>query len=123
MSREIFEEMLEPKYRQFRWTLAVPGIPAWAMRKIEMVNGHRMKIEFVYIGDMDIGTCPVPPGSGDKFQEATLSLLDSEGNVVRKAELKFTVEDYVPAIELDYASSQYVTGRVILWVLNPIAWS
>ena len=113
----------EPKYRQYRWVLEVPGIPAQCMIKIDMPNGHRMMVDFCYINDMDIGKCPIPSRENAELHSGVLQLLNADGDTIRQAQFRFAVEDYVPALELDYRKSDYVTGRVVLWILNPIDWN
>jgi len=111
----------EPKHRKFRWSLEVPGIQPFTISKVEMPNGHRMRVNFFYVNDMEVGSLDIP--ITHDFHEGTLKLLNADGDVIRTGRFKFTVEDYVPITELDYASSDFIQGQVVLWVLNPIIWS
>ena len=109
-----------PKYRAFRWVIEVPGIPAWIVAGLTMETGVRWKLDFHYVNDMRIGTCPV---ATEKEHDGTLKILDETGAVIQKATFQFRIADYIPAVNLDYTSGDFVRGRVVLDMTSWPSWS
>lgn len=112
------EDNYDPKYRAFRWVVDLPGLMPWIVSRAEMSRSDQLAVDFLYVNDMEIGTCPIDP---TVRHLGRLKFLDPEGQIVRQGDFGFMLEEYIPFMDLNYSSSDWVRGRVILSI-DKIAW-